>query len=178
MGDIGAIAAALDLADEGDELTSGLRSRLARLRGQQPAGTTRVACIEWLDPPYLAGHWVPDLVAAAGGIDAAAVAGDHSARTSWPAVEALRPELILVMLCGFGIERALAELRRVAEPAALCVLRSAPVWVLDGNAYTSRPGPRIVDGAARIQAALRGVEHRDLIRWQPSGQMDLGSAEG
>ncbi|HUR93138.1 MAG TPA: ABC transporter substrate-binding protein [Gemmatimonadales bacterium] len=168
LSDITAVARVLDLADEGDELTAGLRSRLGRLRGQWPAEIRRVACIEWLDPPYLAGHWVPDLVASAGGVDVAAAAGDHSVFTSWTNVEALGPDLILVMLCGFGVERALVELGGVQDPIALRMLRSVPVWVLDGNAYTSRPGPRLVDGAARIQAAVAGVGHQDLVRWQPS----------
>lgn len=169
MEDIRAVARALDLADEGDELTAGLRSRLARLRQAAPARPPRVLCIEWLEPLYLAGHWVPDLVAAAGGADVAATPGAHSAVASWAAVEALRPELVVVMLCGFGVGRARAELDRLEDPDALRLLASAPVWLLDGNAYTSRPGPRIVDGAARLQAAMAGAERSGLARWRPRG---------
>jgi iron complex transport system substrate-binding protein len=128
-----------------------------------------VLCIEWLEPLYLAGHWVPDLVAAAGGVDVGAVPGAHSAIASWAAAEALAPDLIVVMLCGFGVERSRAELDQVRSAEALHLLGSAPVWVLDGNAYTSRPGPRIVDGAARLQSAMAGVERSGLARWRPLG---------
>ena len=125
-------------------------------------------CIEWLDPPYLAGHWVPDLVAAAGGIDAGALPGSHSAVITWEAAERLRPDLVMVVLCGFGLERAQAELDQVRDPAARRLLGSAPVWIIDGNAYTSRPGPRVVDGAARLQAAMAGNELDGLSRWRGS----------
>ena len=168
MHDIRTVARALDLASEGDELTTGLRSRLRRLRLAAPAAIPRVLCVEWLEPLYLAGHWVPDLVAAAGGVDAGAAPGAHSKVSSWPAAEALGPDLIVVMLCGFGVPRARAELDRPADPAALRALRPAPVWLLDGNAYTSRPGPRIVDGAERIQAAMAGAERSGLERWRPA----------
>lgn len=168
--DIGRVAVALDLADEADELTAGLRSRLARLRRGAPTRRPRVLCIEWLEPLYLAGHWVPDLVAAAGGLDVAAAPGAHSAVSSWSAAVALRPDLILVMLCGFGVDRARAELDAVADAVAdtgaLHALGTAPVWLLDGNAYTSRPGPRLVDGAERIQSALAGAERTGLARWR------------
>jgi iron complex transport system substrate-binding protein len=169
LDDIRSVARALDLAEQGDELTAGLRSRLAGLRRAAAPRPPRVLCIEWLEPLYLAGHWVPELVAAAGGIDVGAAPGAHSATAEWAVVESLRPELIVVMLCGFGIERARAELDRVRDADALRLLASAPVWLLDGNAYTSRPGPRIVDGAARLQAAMAGVERSGLTRWQPHG---------
>lgn len=168
LADIRAVAHALDLDSEGDELTAGLRSRLTRLRRGAPAVPPRVLCVEWLEPLYLAGHWVPDLVAAAGGEDVGAVPGAHSAVSSWEAAAALRPDLIVVMLCGFGVARARADLDALRDAAAGRLLASAPVWVLDGNAYTSRPGPRIVDGAERLQAAMRGEERTGLSRWLPA----------
>jgi len=168
MADIRAVARALDLDAEGDELTAGLRSRLTRLRRGAPAAPCRVLCVEWLAPLYLAGHWVPDLVAAAGGHDVGAAAGAHSAVSSWDAATELRPDLIAVMLCGFGLPRAQSELDALHDAAADRLLRSAPVWVLDGNAYTSRPGPRIVDGAERLQAAMRGEARPGLAPWGPA----------
>ncbi len=168
MADILAVARALDLEPEGDELIAGLRSRLARLRRGAPAVAPGVLCIEWLEPVYLAGHWVPDLVAAAGGRDVGAEPGAHSAVTTWAAAAERRPDLIVVMLCGFGVTRATAELDALRDPAAGALLASAPVWVLDGNAYSSRPGPRIVDGAERLQAAMRGVERSGLVPWRPA----------
>ena len=167
MKDIRSVARALDLDPDGDELTAGLRSRLARLRQGAPAAPPRVLCVEWLEPLYLAGHWVPDLVDAAGGLDAGGTAGAHSARASWSAVADLRPDLIVIMLCGFGLDRSRAELDHLTDADALRALGSAPVWLLDGNAYTSRPGPRVVDGAERLQSAMRGVKRPGLARWQP-----------
>lgn len=166
--DIRKIGSALDLDDEADELVLGLQSRLARMRSNGPAVRARVLCIEWLDPLYLAGHWVPELVEAAGGEDVGANRGSHSVRREWAELENLRPDHLVVMLCGFGVERARAELDLLDDPVAFDALAQAPVWIMDGNAYTSRPGPRVVDGAGRLQHALRGCEWDGVERWQPS----------
>jgi iron complex transport system substrate-binding protein len=165
--DIRAVGAAMDRADEADELEAGLRHRLARLRARRPPARARVVCLEWLDPLYLAGHWVPELVDAAGGEDVGASAGSHSQRRDWSDVAGLRPDLLAVMLCGFGVDRARRELAQVTDAGTLSVLQSVPVWILDGNAYTSRPGPRVVDGAERLQAMLSGREMAGLVRWRP-----------
>ena len=164
-GDIQAIGAALGLGPEAEALVARLQVRLADLHLRAPRLPPRVLCIEWLDPLFLAGHWVPELVAAAGGRDPGAEPGSHSTRRQWGEVAGLRPDLILVMLCGFGVERSLAELEAIG-PEARAALASAPVWILDGNAYTSRPGPRLVEGAERIAAALRGEALPGLVRWR------------
>jgi iron complex transport system substrate-binding protein len=163
--DIRSVGRALDLGREADSLVAELADRLAALRVGAPRTPPRVLCVEWLDPLFLAGHWIPELVAAAGGCDAAALPGSHSTRREWGEVAPLRPDLIVVMLCGFGVERSLAELEAIG-PEAQAALATAPVWILDGNAYTSRPGPRLVEGAERIAAALRGEEMPGLVRWR------------
>jgi iron complex transport system substrate-binding protein len=165
--DIRRVGNALDLEDEADELVLGLESRLARIRAARRPIPARVLCIEWLEPLYLAGHWVPDLVEAAGGEDVGARPGGHSARHEWSDLGRLRPDLIIVMLCGFGVERARAELDAVEDPDALALLSRVPTWIIDGNAYTSRPGPRVVDGASRIQSAIAGRVVPGVERWQP-----------
>lgn len=170
FGDIRALGAALDLADEADELVAGLRYRLGRLRARRPLARARVVCLEWLDPLYLAGHWVPELLDAAGAEDVGAAPGSHSRRREWAEIGGLRPHLLAVMVCGFGVERSQRELEAVARPEALELLHSLPVWILDGNAYTSRPGPRVVDGAERLQAMLEGRELPGLVRWRPSAR--------
>jgi iron complex transport system substrate-binding protein len=164
---IGEVGAALDLADEAEELVAGLRSRIARLRASSSAMPARVLCVEWLDPLYLAGHWVPEMVAAAGGKDIGAHPGSHSARREWRELRRLRPDHILVMLCGFGVERARAELDSLDDPEALALMQRVPTWIIDGNSYTSRPGPRVADGAARIQAVIRGQPIGGVERWEP-----------
>jgi iron complex transport system substrate-binding protein len=165
--DIRDVGTALDLADEAEELVLGLQSRLRRLRTRPPSPSPRVVCIEWLEPLYLAGHWVPDLVAAAGGEDVGARTGSHSARREWGELSGLRPDHVIVMLCGFGTERARAELDGLDLPEALGLMGRVPTWILDGNQYTSRPGPRVVDGAERIRAALTGVPAGEVERWRP-----------
>jgi iron complex transport system substrate-binding protein len=168
--DIRRVGQALDLDDEAEEVVLGLQSRVARLRAAPPADSPRVLCIEWLDPLYLAGHWVPELVALAGGRDVGAGPGSHSARREWGELSGLEPDHVVVMLCGFGVARARAELCSLQNAEALELLRRVPVSIIDGNAYTSRPGPRVVDGAQRIKSALAGRASRDVERWQPQRQ--------
>jgi iron complex transport system substrate-binding protein len=166
--DIRDVGTALNLADEAEKLVLGLQSRLRRLRTLTPSPSPRVLCIEWLEPLYLAGHWVPELVAAAGGEDVGAGPGSHSARREWAELPALRPDHVIVMLCGFGTERARAELDALDHPDALGLLGRVPTWILDGNQYTSRPGPRVVDGAERIRAVLTGASAGEVEQWRPA----------
>lgn len=166
MGDILAVAAALGRSTEGRDLVGRLEARLRRLWSREVARRPRVVCVEWLEPLYLAGHWVPELVEAAGGTDVGAAPGSHSARRKWHDVVELRPDLLVVMLCGFGLDRSLAELSALADPSALEVLGSVPTWVMDGNAFTSRSGPRIVDGAELLAGALLGREEPGIARWR------------
>jgi iron complex transport system substrate-binding protein len=164
--DIHRVARALDRSAAGEALAAELRRRLDHL-APHTQSRPRLVCIEWLEPLYLAGHWVPELVAAAGGIDVGARPGAGSACSSWATVAGLEPELAVVMLCGFDVARARQELDRLDRSDAAGLLGSIPVWVLDGNAYTSRPGPRLVDGAERIRAAIRGDRIPGLERWHP-----------
>jgi iron complex transport system substrate-binding protein len=164
---IGDVGAALDLSDEAEELVFGLRSRLRSLGSTQPAVRPRVVCIEWLDPLFLAGHWIPELVTLAGGDDVGARPGSHSAQRDWAEVEQLQPDHLFVMLCGFGIDRARTELESLENSQARDLMRRVPTWLIDGNAYTSRPGPRVVDGGAQIQAAILGQVHSKMERWSP-----------
>lgn len=176
MRDILAVAGALGRSAEGRDLVSRLEERLRRLGSRQVAPRPRVVCVEWLEPLYLAGHWVPELVEAAGGTAAGGAPGSHSARWEWHEMVGLRPDLIVVMLCGFGLDRSLAELSSLANPAPLEVLGSVPTWVMDGNAYTSRSGPRIVDGAELLAAAFRGQEGPDIARWRCGSPSSAPSA--
>ena len=157
--DIRTVAEALDLIPDAVELIAGLRYRLERLRLGSPAERRRVLAVEWLDPVYLAGHWVPELVEIAGGTDVGARPGDRSRRIAREKLGSFHPEVVIVMLCGFSLGRSVAELARDPLPE----LR-APVWALDGNAFTSRAGPRVVEGAGLLQSALRGEARPGLAR--------------
>jgi iron complex transport system substrate-binding protein len=163
--DVRSVGMALDRRPQAEALIEQLKARLARLQASQPPVRRRVVCVEWLEPLYLAGHWVPEQVAAAGAVDVGAQPGSHSCRREWEDLLPMQPEVVIIALCGFGVERARGELDRLQHSAGLRVLADKPVWIVDGNAYTSRPGPRVVDGAERLQAALLGREMPGLARW-------------
>lgn len=156
--DIGKIGETLELRDEAEELVDGLRYRLRRLadRSRGPGvGAPRVLVLEWLDPPYVAGHWVPELVALAGGEDVGGTAGERSRPRPWSELAALAPDLVVVALCGFDVKRARSELTLVTDPDAAVVL-ARRTEVIDGNAYTSRPGPRLVEAVELLSRLMAG----------------------
>jgi iron complex transport system substrate-binding protein len=158
--DIRRVAEALDLAAEADELIGGMRYRLQRIAPSIGTARPRVVCVEWLDPLYLAGHWVPELVAAAGALDIGSQAGEKSRRRAWAEVVAMRPDVVLVVLCGFSLSRAQQEWAAFAraDPGLIAMLGAVPVRFVDGNAYTSRPGPRLVEGAEAIAREVGRVK--------------------
>lgn len=160
LDDIRAIADRIGRPAAGKSLVAALESRLARLAATRRGPRPRVVCVEWLEPLYLAGHWVPELVAAAGGKDVGATPGSHSVTRSWREVAALDPGIMVIALCGLTLERARVEWSRFLDsPAGVeAAVLSCRKVILDGNAYTSRPGPRIVEGAERLAQAfaLRG----------------------
>jgi len=155
--DIAKVGDALDLGSEAEELVAGLRYRLKRVTAHSALRTPHtVLVIEWVDPPYVAGHWVPELVAAAGGVDIGARAGDRSVTRAWPDLRALAPEVVVVALCGFDVPRARRELAALTDRDAQALLAGARVVFLDGNAYTSRPGPRLVEAVELLTPLIGG----------------------
>jgi iron complex transport system substrate-binding protein len=167
--DIRTVGRALGIEEAAGDVVRSLEMRLRTIDDTAHRPRRRVLCIEWLDPLYFAGHWVPELVHAAGGEDVGAKPGVRSTRRGWTEAVALKPDLLLVMLCGFGVERSEKELAEVQDPVAARLLGDTETWVLDGNSYTSRPGPRVVDGTLRIRAALQGQEMDGLRRYAPTG---------
>jgi len=154
--DIRKVGEALELRDEAQELDAGLRYRLRRVGVQAaPLPKPRVLVLEWLDPPYVAGHWVPELVTLAGGQDVGGAPGEPSRPRPWDELAALAPDIVVVALCGFDIPRAQAELAAVTDRQARALL-GRRVEFLDGNAYTSRPGPRLVDAADTLARLIHG----------------------
>ena len=139
--DIRRVGAALRCDADADRLVEELRSRLALVE-KRVAGLPRprVACLEWLDPLFDAGHWVPEQVRIAGGVDVLGTAGARSREIGWDEVIAARPEIVVAMPCGWDAPRA------AREAEALGDLVGARMFGVDGAAYFSRPGPRLVDG--------------------------------
>lgn len=120
----------------------------------------RTVCIEWLDPIYAAGHWVPEQVSAAGGEELVGWLGKPSRAVSWNDVRAAAPDAIVLLPCGLSIERATADstaLRALPGWEDLPAVRSGRVWAVDGPAYFNRPGPRVIRGIEVLAHVLHGV---------------------
>ena len=150
-------------------LVAGLRARLAAVAaGVAGLGRPRVAVIEWVDPPFTAGHWVPDLVSAAGGRAVAARPGVPSVQTSWPAIAAAGPDLVVVAPCGYHLAGA-------AEQAHLAAaqLPGVPVWAIDADGIVVRPGPRLVNGVEALAAVL----HPQAVPAAPPGAVQQVTGE-
>jgi iron complex transport system substrate-binding protein len=133
-----------------ETLLDSLRARLSAV-SEHVAGLPRprVAVIEWVDPPFSAGHWIPDLICAAGGLPVAAHPGERSVQTDWSTIAAAGPDVVLVAPCGFHLAGAIAQAESVVDR-----FPGLPVWAIDADALVVRPGPRLVDGVEAIAAAL------------------------
>jgi iron complex transport system substrate-binding protein len=147
--DIARAGTALSREDEAGRFLSRLRARLRDVHhtlANANAPRPRVAVIEWGDPVFGAGHWVPEMVRRAGGTDVLATSGQHSRIIPIREIAESCPEVVLVAPCGYGLARSVDEAARLLALPEWEPLRGAAVWALDANAFTSRPGPRVVDG--------------------------------
>jgi iron complex transport system substrate-binding protein len=145
-----AVGARTGVPDRAARLVSELRARLARVAASVAGrGRPRVAVVEWVDPPFTAGHWIPDLVRAAGGQPVAARPGAPSVPTTWPAIAAAVPDHVVVAPCGYHLPGAIDQARSVARH-----LPGVPVWAIDADGIVVRPGPRLVDGVEAIASIL------------------------
>lgn len=146
---------ALALPDAAREVVAGLRQRLdAVASAVSGRPRRRTAVVEWVDPLFTGGHWIPDQVTAAGGDPVAGHPGTASGPTSWDDLRRERPEVVLVAPCGYGLDGAAAQAEVVARE-----LPDAEVWAIDGNAVVVRPGPRLVEGVEAIASVL----HPDAV---------------
>lgn len=140
-------------ADCARSLVQSLRSRIEALEWRRSGRRTRTLVLEWTDPPMSAGHWIPGLVEVAGGAPVLAHPGANSQRLAWSEIGAANPDAIIVAPCGFTLDatkRAIAQLDSMEAWKSLAATRSGRVLAMDGNAYMSRPGPRLVDSAEII----------------------------
>ena len=149
FGDVRRVGAALGVAERAETVIRELRDRVDRVR-TRCAAVPRRRCVllEWIAPPFRSGHWGPELVAIAGGIDPVGRQGEDAVEIEWHAVRAAAPEVLVIACCGFDVARTLRDLpilRRYPGFPELPAAQSREVWVVDGSAYFSRPGPRLVD---------------------------------
>lgn len=156
LGDIAAVGAALDIEDT-EELVMGLRSRMAAVHRKLKAARAprpRVLVLEWTEPPFNAGHWVPDMVHRAGGQEVLGQTGDVSRRVTIEASRAADPEVVIVAPCGYSLREATAEAAALISHPDWHWLHSRPVWAVDANALTSTPGPGVVHGIEVLSSIL------------------------
>jgi iron complex transport system substrate-binding protein len=159
-----AVGARTGVSERAERLVADLRTRLDRVAAAVGGrARPRVAVLEWVDPPFTAGHWVPDLVRAAGGEPVAARPGARSVQTTWDEFADAAPEFVLVTPCGFHLDGAAAQARLVPDR-----FESAQVWAVDADGIVVRPGPRLVDGVEAIAAIL----HPDAVPAPPAGSIE------
>ena len=157
LSDVERIGTAVGKAADAQRLVSSLRSRLAAIRDQVGLASTRptVACIEWLDPLYAAGHWVPEMVQWAGGRDALGTTGAPSEPITWERLVIAEPDVLVLMPCGFSAERTAGEAKSLMSSQdwrRLPAVRNGRIYAVDAVSYFSRPGPRLIEGVAQLAA--------------------------
>ena len=167
LSDVRAVAAACGVPGRAAGRVRELEGRLRGASRGARRPLPRVAVLEWLDPPMLAGHWVPETLEAAGSIPVGPPPGARSPQATWDEIQSLQPDALVVAPCGLDLPRVLEEARGSASTLSQLAPR---VLLLDGNAYLNRPGPRLADAAETVGAWLRG----EGVSW-PRG-LDLGRA--
>jgi iron complex transport system substrate-binding protein len=168
LGDVRTLAGATDSKDAGVGLVQDAAARIDRVRlAVRAAEPVRVAALEWMDPIYVAGHWTPQMIEYAGGLDVLGMPGEHSERRTWEEVAAARPEVVIVMPCGYDAGRAAEEAHGFAEELGL--LGARRIVAVDAAAYFSRPGPRLVDGLELLGHVL----HPDRVPEAPPGLVEI-----
>jgi iron complex transport system substrate-binding protein len=176
IGDVRTLAQATDTKDEGVDLVQDLADRLDQVKlAVRGADRPRVAALEWLDPPFIGGHWVPQMIEMAGGEDPLGFPGERSRTAAWEEIEASRPEVVVSMPCGYYAERAAHEVMQHRDEIAR--LGAGLLVAVDAAAYFSRPGPRLVDGVELLAYIL----HPDRVDEPPPErfiQVDLESRVG
>ena len=165
--DIERVGTAAGRQTKATELVTRLRLRIATVEARTRT-FPKIICLEWLNPLYNAGHWVPDMVRIAGGRDLLATSGEYSTRVSIEAVIGARPDVIVIMPCGYDAQKAKEEYSRTQFPPGwedIPAVRSGRVYAVHASAYFSRPGPRLVDGIE----ILYSLFHDDFSEPLPSG---------
>jgi iron complex transport system substrate-binding protein len=168
LGDARTLAQATGRKDAAAELVQDAAARIDRVRlAVRGARPVSVAALEWLDPPFAAGHWTPQLIDYAGGHDVLGFAGEHSQERSWGEVAAATPDVVIVMPCGYDAEIAHREAEMHLDE--LAAVGAGEVVAVDAASYFSRPGPRIVDGLELLAHIL----HPDRVPTAPGDALTV-----
>jgi iron complex transport system substrate-binding protein len=151
---------------EARELVSSLRKRIAKVRQMPKPHRPTVVCLEWLSPPFNGGHWIPEMIDLAGGVDPLGRLGKDSYRMEWEQVFRVDPDVVLVMPCGHNLERSVHEYHATPFPEGwkqVKAVRNGRVYAVNASAYFSRPGPRLVDGLEIMHSLLQEDEPQELL---------------
>lgn len=167
------VGAVTNATGQAADVTAELQARIDNVRhAVAGAGQPRVLALEWLDPPFAPGHWVPEMIEIAGGVNLVGTAGSHSVQTTWDALKDLDPDALVIMPCGYDLattkqdaDAARARLRGVAARA----IDSGRAFIVDGSAYFNRSGPRFVTGIE----ILAGLLHPDTFASPAAGTAQL-----
>ena len=148
--DIRAVASACGVPERGEPVVASLQQRVRDISetAEHLPNKLRIACIEWLEPLMSAGNWVPELVTMAGGINLFGEPGVHSPWFSWEELQASDPDMLIILACGFSLQRTESEMPALTGHPAWSTLRAVQqghVYITDGNQYFNRPGPRLVE---------------------------------
>jgi iron complex transport system substrate-binding protein len=149
LDDVLRVGEATDRGAEARALVSSLRERIAKVVGMTKLQRPTVVCLEWLSPPFNGGHWIPEMIDLAGGVDPLGRLGKDSYRMEWDQVLRVDPDVVLVMPCGHNLERSVEEYHATQFPQAwkqVKAVRNGRVYAVNASAYFSRPGPRLVTG--------------------------------
>jgi iron complex transport system substrate-binding protein len=153
LGDFRRLGDATGAPEEGEALLADAADRIDRVKeAVDGEARPRVAALEWLDPPYVGGHWVPQMIELAGGEDPLGFPGEKSRTATWDEIAAARPDVVVAMPCGYDAARAAEETRAYADQ--IDALGAREVVSVDASAYFSRPGPRLVDGLELLARIL------------------------
>jgi len=168
LGDVRTLAQATDAEAAGIELIQASAERIDRIRlAVRDAAPVSVAALEWLDPVYVAGHWTPQLIEYAGGVDLLGLPGEHSRTGTWEEIAAAQPDVVVCMPCGYDAERAHEEAQSFADE--LAGLGAERVVAVDAASYFSRPGPRLVEGLELMAHIL----HPDRVPEAPGSWREV-----
>lgn len=166
---IGVVGEALDRMERAQDLMGSLRERVGAVKQTaKRVPTVSVFALEWSDPPFSAGHWVPDMIEAVGGTPVLAEKGQPSRETAWHEIRAAAPEVIVFMPCGYYLEEAEEEAERFLDQPEFAdtpAVRNGTIFAVDATSFFSRPGPRIVDGLE----ILAWTVHPDFYPAPPDG---------
>jgi iron complex transport system substrate-binding protein len=168
LGDVRTLAQLTDRKDAAVDLVRDASARIDRVRlAVRGARRPRVAALEWLDPPFAAGHWTPQLIEYAGGEDVLGFAGEHSEERKWDEISLAHPDIVIVMPCGFDLEFAYREAEMHRDQ--LATVGAGEIVAVDAAAYFSRPGPRIVDGLELLAHIL----HPEVVPEAPASALTV-----